>query len=402
MTENRVLKACEDLRKGKMIVLVDDEDRENEGDLTLSAQMVTPEAVNFMTKHGRGLVCLAINEQIAEQLQLPPMVSNNTSRFGTAFTVSVEAKKGVTTGISAKDRATTIMTAVNEKAKPEDLVKPGHIFPIIAKKGGVLVRTGQTEGSVDLMNIAGLRGAAVICEILKPDGTMARMKDLRKFAKKHDLMILTIQEIIEYKTQRESLIKKLAQARMPIKDAGDFKVIAYESQIDNFMHVALIKGDISDQDNVLVRVHSECFSGDILNSLRCDCGAQLEKAIEMIAKEGKGVLVYMRQEGRGIGFLNKLKAYELQDKGADTVEANEILGFKADLREYGIGAQILKDIGLKNIRLMTNNPRKIVGLEGYGIKVVERVPLLVKPEKHNIAYLKTKRKKLGHLLDKIS
>lgn len=399
--KNRVLEAIEELRKGRMVILVDDEDRENEGDLTIAAEKITPEAINFMTKYGRGLICLAVNEDIADQLQLPPMVSNNTSRFGTAFTVSIEAKEGVTTGISAKDRATTIKTAVNKDAKPTDLVRPGHIFPIIAKKGGVLVRTGQTEGSVDLMKIAGMRPAAVICEILKSDGTMARMKDLRKFAKKHGLLILTIQEIIEYRTQRESLIKRVATATMPVKGAGDFKVVAYESDKDRFLHVALIKGKIKPDDEVLVRVHSECFTGDVLGSLRCDCGAQLELAINRIAQEGKGVILYMRQEGRGIGLLNKIKAYELQDKGADTVEANEKLGFRDDLREYGIGAQILSDIGVRKIRLMTNNPRKIVGLEGYGISVVEKVSLEVKANKNNVSYLKTKRDKMGHTLKNI-
>ena len=390
--------ALEDIRQGKMIILIDDEDRENEGDLTLAAEKVTPEAINFMARYGRGLICLSLTEERLNELRLPMMVSENTSRFQTAFTVSVDARKGVTTGISAADRATTILTAVDDQFQPDDLVSPGHIFPLRARKGGVLVRTGQTEGSVDLARLAGLKAAAVICEIMNDDGTMARMPDLQIVAEKHNLKIVTIADLIKYRLSKESLVRRIATAKLPTKYGGLFTAIAYENDIDLFHHIALLKGEIGPDDKVLVRVHSQCLTGDVFGSKRCDCEEQLHNAMAMVEKEGKGVIVYMRQEGRGIGLANKLKAYCLQDMGKDTVEANEALGFKADMRDYGIGAQILVDLGLHKIRLLTNNPRKIKGLEGYGIEVVERVPIETKPSQENIEYLKAKVKKMGHLL----
>lgn len=390
--------ALEDIRQGKMVILVDDEDRENEGDLTMAAEKVTPEAINFMAKYGRGLICLSLTEERLNELRLPMMVSENTSRFQTAFTVSIDARKGVTTGISAADRATTILTAVDDRTQPEDLVSPGHVFPLRARRGGVLVRTGQTEGSVDLARLAGLKPAGVICEIMKDDGTMARMPDLQIFAKEHGLRIVTIADLIKYRLGKESLVRRVAQATLPTKYGGVFTAIAYENDVDSYHHLALVKGEIKPEDRVLVRVHSQCLTGDVFGSRRCDCEEQLHKAMEMVEKEGKGVIVYMRQEGRGIGLVNKLKAYCLQDAGRDTVEANEELGFKADMRDYGIGAQILADLGLHKIRLMTNNPRKIIGLEGYGIEVIERVPIETKPHQDNIEYLKTKARKMGHLL----
>jgi 3,4-dihydroxy 2-butanone 4-phosphate synthase/GTP cyclohydrolase II len=395
---SRIEDALKDIREGKIVILVDDEDRENEGDLTMAAEKVTPEAINFMAKYGRGLICLSLIEERLNELRLPMMVSENTSRFQTAFTISIDARQGVTTGISAADRACTILTAIDEKTKPEDLVAPGHIFPLKARVGGVLVRTGQTEGSVDLARLAGLRSAGVICEVMKDDGTMARMPDLQIFAKEHGLRIVTIADLIKYRLSKESLVRRIATAKLPTKYGGLFTAIAYENDIDTSHHIALVKGEIEPEDEVLVRVHSQCLTGDVFGSRRCDCEEQLHTAMEMVEKEGKGVIVYMRQEGRGIGLVNKLRAYCLQDMGKDTVEANEELGFKADMRDYGIGAQILVDLGLHKIRLMTNNPRKIIGLEGYRIKVVERVPIETKPHQENIEYLKTKAKKMGHLL----
>ena len=395
---HKIEAALEDIRQGKMVILVDDEDRENEGDLTMAAEKVTPEAINFMAKYGRGLICLSLTEERLNELRLPMMVSENTSRFQTAFTISIDARKGVTTGISAADRATTILTVIDDRSQSDDLVSPGHIFPLRAKKGGVLVRTGQTEGSVDLARLSGLKPAGVICEIMNDDGTMARVPDLQIFAKRHGLKIVTIADLIKYRLSKESLVRRIATAKLPTKYGGLFTAIAYENDIDPYHHIALVKGEIEPEDKVLVRVHSQCLTGDVFGSRRCDCEEQLHTAMAMVDKEGKGIIVYMRQEGRGIGLVNKLRAYCLQDEGKDTVEANEALGFKADMRDYGIGAQILADLGLHKIRLMTNNPRKIIGLEGYGIEVVERVPIETKPHQDNIEYLKAKAKKMGHLL----
>lgn len=398
MSVSSIKEAIVDIKSGKMVILVDDEDRENEGDLCMAAEFVTPESINFMARYGRGLICLTLSEEMADRLNLVPMVRDNRSRFGTAFTVSIEAKRGVTTGISAADRATTIRTAVADDVTAEDLVSPGHVFPIRARKGGVLVRTGQTEGSVDLARLAGLKPSGVICEIMKDDGTMARMPDLEIFSKHHGLKIATIADLIKFRMQHESLIRRAATATIPTRYGGQFKLIIYENDVDDMKHVALVKGDIEPEEEVLVRVHSECLTGDVFGSERCDCGYQLHTAMKMVEEAGKGVIVYMHQEGRGIGLVNKIKAYELQELGKDTVEANISLGFKADLRDYGIGAQILADLGVRKMRLMTNNPKKIVGLEGYGLTITGRVPIEIKPTENNIKYLTTKKKKLGHLL----
>ena len=397
---NTIDEAIDDITRGKMVILVDDEDRENEGDLCMAAEKVTPEAINFMAKYGRGLICLSLTPERVETLKLPMMSENNTSSFGTAFTVSIEAKKGVTTGISAADRAVTILTAINTQSTHEDLARPGHVFPLRAKPGGVLQRAGQTEGSVDLSRLSGLNPSGVICEIMNEDGTMSRVPELMEFSKRHNMRIVTIKDLIKYRTRIERFVHRVSTTKLPT-DYGDFTVVAYANDVDANVHLALVKGEIKKDDAVLVRVHSECLTGDVFGSKRCDCGEQLHTAMELINREGQGVILYMRQEGRGIGLVNKLKAYELQDKGLDTVEANIKLGFKPDLRDYGIGAQILVDLGIRKMRLMTNNPKKIVGLEGYGLKVVERVPMEMHPHERNLIYLKTKKKKLGHMLSNV-
>jgi 3,4-dihydroxy 2-butanone 4-phosphate synthase/GTP cyclohydrolase II len=405
---NSISEIIEDLRAGKMIVLIDDEDRENEGDLVCAAEKVTPEIINFMARYARGLICLPMTAERCDQLQLHPQAIENTAKLGTAFTVSIDAAKGITTGISAADRARTVQVATDDKTRPSDLARPGHIFPLRARDGGVLVRAGQTEGAVDLMRMAAMKPAAIICEIMNEDGSMARLPQLREFCKTHDMKITSVAKLIEYRLQRESQIKRIQNVKLPT-DYGEFMLIGYESITSSEPHLALCKGDIGQLDKegrpvehdepVLVRVHSECMTGDLFHSQRCECGSQLVMAMEMIEKEGKGALVYLRQEGRGIGLAAKLHAYKLQEEGLDTVDANLQLGYMADKRDYGIGAQILRDLGLKNIRILTNNPKKISRLEVYGIKIVEQIPIQAKPSKHNVDYLRTKKYRLGHILD---
>jgi 3,4-dihydroxy 2-butanone 4-phosphate synthase/GTP cyclohydrolase II len=392
-------KAIEEIKVGRMVILVDDEDRENEGDLCMAAEKVTPEAINFMAKYGRGLICLAMSNAMIDRLDLPMMVDNNTSAFQTGFTVSIEARCGVTTGISAADRARTIHTAVADNAKPNDLVRPGHIFPLRAREGGVMVRVGQTEGSVDLARMAGLKPAGVICEIMDEDGTMARMPALEKFSQKHGIGICTIADLVEYRMKNEAFVHRAAESVIPTIHGGEFRMIAFENDVDQLLHVALVKGQIEPEKPVMVRVHSECMTGDIFGSLRCDCGDQLHKAMSMIEKEGVGVILYLRQEGRGIGLVNKLRAYELQrEQGLDTVEANRRLGFKADMRDYGLGAQMLVNLGVRKMRLLTNNPKKMIGLDGYGLTIVEQIPIEIEPNEYNRCYLECKKLKMGHLL----
>ena len=402
---NPIEEAIEDIRAGKMVILVDDEDRENEGDLCMAAEKVTPEAINFMATHGRGLICLSLEDEQLSRLHLGMMVPDyeNTATFGTAFTVSIEAREGVTTGISAADRAHTIQVAIQEDAKPTDIVRPGHVFPLRAREGGVLRRVGQTEGSVDLARLAGLRPAGVICEIMNDDGTMARLPDLAKYAEKHDLKIVAIRDLIRHRMSNEKLVRRTAECQMPTAVGGEFRCIIYENDIDHVDHMAVIKGEINSDEPVLVRVHSECLTGDAFGSLRCDCGEQLQASLKMIAEEGSGIVLYMRQEGRGIGLKNKILAYNLQDReGLDTVEANVRLGFAADMRDYGVGTQILVDLGVKRLRMITNNPGKRAGIEGYGLQIVERVPLEIVPNENNLKYLRTKKEKLGHVLHLMS
>jgi 3,4-dihydroxy 2-butanone 4-phosphate synthase/GTP cyclohydrolase II len=393
-----VKEAAELYRRGEFVIIVDDEDRENEGDLCIAADAITPEAVNFMARFGRGLICLALTEERCRELDLPLMVENNTSNYGTAFTVSIEARGRVTTGISARDRAETVKAAIDPKTRPADLLRPGHVFPLRARKGGVLKRAGQTEASVDLAAIAGMTPAAVICEIMNEDGTMARLEDLRKFALEHGLKIISVADIIQYRMQHEKHVHCLASPRIPT-DYGEFRAHAYKSDITGEEHVAMVMGEINEADDVLVRVHSSCLTGDVFQSHRCDCGEQLEAAFARISKEGKGIVLYLLQEGRGIGLLNKLKAYELQEQGHDTVDANAKLGFAPDIRDYGTGSQILRDLGVRKIRLMTNNPAKYVAIEGFGLEIVERVPLEIAPSSTTRKYLEAKKKKLGHILE---
>ena len=389
--------ALAEIRSGRMVVVVDDEDRENEGDLTVAAEKITPDVINFMAREGRGLICMPMTERRLEELDIPQMVPQNTARFETAFCVSIEAKYSTSTGISAADRAATVLAAIEPKTRPSDLARPGHMFPLKARDGGVLVRAGQTEAAVDLARIAGLYPAGVICEILNPDGTMARVPELAKFAKKHKLLMITIADLINYRMRTEGLVRRIASAQLPTGH-GEFRAVAYESVLDGETHVALVKGDLGDGGHVLVRVHSRCLTGDVFHSLRCDCGPQLEAAMQRIESEGRGVILYLNQEGRGIGLANKLRAYELQEQGLDTVEANERLGFKPDQRDYGIGVQILKDLGVRSMRLLSNNPRKLVGLEGYGLSVAEWLPLEIPASIHTERYLRTKKEKLGHKL----
>lgn len=400
MPLSKIEEAINDIKNGKMVIVIDDEDRENEGDLTMAAEMVTPEAINFMATYGRGLICVPMLGEHLDKLNLPPMVSNNTANLSTAFTVSVDSLIGTTTGISASDRSNTIRALVDDETKPEDLGRPGHIFPLRYVDGGVLKRTGQTEASIDLCRLGGLREAAVICEIMADDGHMARMPQLEEFAQQHDIKIVSVEDLISYRRRHERLIERVAEARVPT-EYGEFTAVSYSSVVDVQEHVAFVKGDVSQNDPVLVRVHSECLTGDVFGSKRCDCGYQVQLALEAIEEYGSGVLLYMRQEGRGIGIHNKLKAYALQDKGYDTVEANVMLGFAPDPRQYGIGAQILEDLGVKKMRLLTNNPTKRVGLEGFGLEVVERVPIIAPPTEENVKYMETKRERMGHILDPI-
>jgi 3,4-dihydroxy 2-butanone 4-phosphate synthase/GTP cyclohydrolase II len=390
--------AAELYRRGELVIIVDDEDRENEGDLCMAAEKVSPESINFMARFGRGLICLALTEERCRELDLPLMVENNTSNYGTAFTVSIEARGRVTTGISARDRSETVRVAIDPKSRPHDLLRPGHVFPLRAKRGGVLKRAGQTEASVDLAQIAGMNPSAVICEIMNEDGTMARLPDLKAFAIEHGLRLISVADIIQYRMQTEKHVHCLAAPKLPT-EYGDFRVHAYQSDINGEEHIALVMGEIAEDEEVLVRVHSSCLTGDVFHSHRCDCGDQLDRAFELIAKEKKGVILYLLQEGRGIGLVNKLKAYELQDQGADTIEANAKLGFAADIRDYGTGSQILRDLGVRKIRLMTNNPAKYVAIEGFGLTIVERVPLEIAPSQTTRRYLEAKKNKLGHILE---